>query len=156
MRASDGTFLFESRPEPLSKKLRSFIIMGKMALPETRKKEPDMDLPEKKQRWVFHADALPQPAGAGVTRRVLAYTDGLMCVENTFEKGAVGALHHHPHTQITYVVSGAFAFTVDGVTKTVHAGDTILKEDGVEHGCVCTEAGILLDIFTPMREDFVK
>ena len=44
-----------------------------------------MDLPEKKQRWVFHADALPQPAGAGVTRRVLAYTDGLMCVENTFE-----------------------------------------------------------------------
>ena len=28
-----------------------------------------------------------------------------MCVENTFEKGAVGALHHHPHTQITYVVS---------------------------------------------------
>ena len=115
-----------------------------------------MDLPEKKQRWVFHADALPQPAGAGVTRRVLAYTDGLMCVENTFEKGAVGALHHHPHTQITYVVSGAFAFTVDGVTRTVHAGDTILKEDGVEHGCVCTEAGILLDIFAPMREDFVK
>lgn len=60
-----------------------------------------------------------------------------------------------PTTQITYVVSGAFDFTVDGVTHTVRAGDTILKEDGVEHGCVCTEAGILLDIFTPMREDFV-
>lgn len=29
------------------------------------------------------------------------------------------------------------------------------KEDGVEHGCTCTEAGILLDIFTPMQEDFV-
>lgn len=29
------------------------------------------------------------------------------------------------------------------------------KEDGVEHGCTCTEAGILLDIFTPMRENFV-
>ena len=114
-----------------------------------------MKLPEKKQRWVYHAEALPQAAGEGVTRRVLAYTDGLMCVENTFEKGAVGALHHHPHTQITYVVSGAFDFTVDGVTHTVRAGDTILKEDGVEHGCVCTEAGILLDIFTPMREDFV-
>ena len=101
-----------------------------------------MKLPEKKQRWVYHAEALPQAAGEGVTRRVLAYTDGLMCVENTFEKGAVGALHHHPHTQITYVVSGAFDFTVDGVTRTVRAGDTILKEDGVEHGCgsfLCTE-----------------
>ena len=108
-----------------------------------------MKLPEKKQRWVYHAEALPQAAGEGVTRRVLAYTDGLMCVENTFEKGAVGALHHHPHTQITYVVSGAFEFTVDGVTHTVRAGDTILKEDGVEHGCVCTEAGILLDISPP-------
>ena len=115
-----------------------------------------MNLPEKKQRWVFHADALPQAAGAGVTRRVLAYTDGLMCVENTFEKGGHGCAAPPPPTQITYVVSGAFEFTVDGVTRTVRAGDTILKEDGVEHGCVCTEAGVLLDIFTPMREDFVK
>ena len=114
-----------------------------------------MKLTKKKQRWVPHAEALPQPAGEGVTRRVLAYTDGLMCVENTFETGAVGALHHHPHTQITYVVSGVFEFTVEGETRTVRAGDTILKEDGVEHGCVCTEAGILLDLFTPMREDFV-
>ena len=114
-----------------------------------------MDLPEKKQRWVFHADALPQPAGAGVTRRVLAYTDGLMCVENTFETGAVGALHHHPHTQITYVVSGRFRFTIGDETREVGPGDTLLKQDGVMHGCVCLEAGILLDFFTPMREDFV-
>ena len=51
--------------------------------------------------------------------------------------------------------AGASEFSVDGVAHGVGAGDTILKEDGVEHGCVCTEAGILLDIFTPMREDFV-
>ncbi|MDD7264984.1 MAG: cupin domain-containing protein [Subdoligranulum sp.] len=115
-----------------------------------------MKLPEKKQRWVLHEDTLRSPQARAVTRRVLAYTDGLMCVENPFEKGAVGALHHHPHTQITYVVSSAVEFTVDGVTRTVHKGDTILKEDGVERGCVCTEASIPLDIFTPMREDFVK
>ena len=114
-----------------------------------------MKLPEKKQRWVLHEDTLPQPAGAGVTRRVLAYTDGLMCVENTFEKGAVGALHHHPHTQITYVVSGRYRFTIGDETREVGPGDTLLKQDGVMHGCVCLEAGILLDFFTPMREDFV-
>ena len=49
-----------------------------------------------------------------------------------------------------------FTFTIDGVTKTVTPGDTMLKTDGVVHGCTCLEAGILLDIFTPMREDFVK
>jgi len=110
---------------------------------------------EKNARWVPHGETLPQPAGDGVTRRVLAYTDGLMCVENTFEKGAVGPLHSHPHTQITYVVSGRFAFTIDGETREVTAGDTLLKTDGVPHGCACLEAGVLLDIFTPMREDFL-
>ena len=106
-------------------------------------------------RWVFHDDVTPQDQGNGVIRRVLAYSKDLMCVESTFEKGAVGALHHHPHTQITYVVSGVFEFEIDGVKKTVRAGDTMLKTDSVEHGCVCLEAGILLDIFNPMREDFV-
>ena len=32
--------------------------------------------------WVPHAETLPEPAGPGVTRRVLAYNKGLMCVEN--------------------------------------------------------------------------
>lgn len=110
---------------------------------------------EKYARWVPNETAEPQSGGEGVTRRVLAYTDGLMCVENTFEKGAVGALHSHPHTQITYVVEGVFSFTIDGETRTVRKGDTMLKENGVIHGCTCLEEGILLDIFTPMREDFV-
>ena len=107
------------------------------------------------QRWVPHEGAEVQSGGEGVIRRVLAYNEGLMCVENTFEKGAVGKLHSHPHTQITYVVSGVFSFTIDGEERTVKAGDTMLKENGVIHGCTCLEAGVLLDIFTPMRKDFV-
>jgi quercetin dioxygenase-like cupin family protein len=53
------------------------------------------------------------------------------------------------------VVSGRFEFSIGGVKHVVSAGDTMLKEDGVEHGCVCLEKGILLDIFTPMRADFL-
>lgn len=105
--------------------------------------------------WVPHSETVPEQAGSGVTRRVLAYGKELMCVENTFAKGAVGALHSHPHTQITYVVSGKFSFTIDGVTRTVTAGDTMLKQNAIPHGCTCLEPGVLLDIFTPMREDFV-
>ena len=110
---------------------------------------------DKHQRWVPYGDAAPEAAAPGVTRRVLAHTDGVMCVENRFEAGAVGALHSHPHTQITYVVSGRFSFTIDGVVHEVGPGDTMLKTDGVVHGCTCLEAGVLLDIFTPMREDFL-
>lgn len=107
------------------------------------------------ERWVYHETAKEEPAGQGVARRVLAYSKDLMCVENTFAEGAVGKLHHHPHTQITYVVSGVFEFEIDGEKRLVKAGDTMLKMDGVEHGCVCLKAGVLLDIFSPMREDFV-
>ena len=109
----------------------------------------------KNDRWVFYKDAKPESGGAGVVRRVLAYSDDLMVVENTFEKGAVGSLHHHPHTQITYVVKGKFEFTIGGEKRIVQAGDTMLKKDGIEHGCVCLEAGVLLDIFNPYRKDFV-
>ena len=107
------------------------------------------------QRWVSHSQAQPQPAGEGVTRRVLAYDRDAMCVENVFETGGVGALHSHPHTQITYVVSGRYRFTIGDETREVGPGDTLLKEEGVVHGCTCLEGGILLDFFTPMREDFV-
>lgn len=111
---------------------------------------------DKGERWVFHDAQNAADGGPGVRRRVLAYCEPLMCVENTFETGAVGALHSHPHTQITYVVSGVFRFTIDGESKTVRPGDTMLKQDGVIHGCTCLEAGVLLDIFTPMREDFMN
>ena len=107
------------------------------------------------QRWVFHKDALAQDAGPGVTRRVLAYNSQLMCVENHFEQGAVGPAHSHPHTQITYVAAGKFEFTVEGEKKMVKTGDVLLKRESAEHGCVCLEKGILVDFFTPMREDFV-
>lgn len=110
----------------------------------------------KDERWVYYKDVEAQDMGNGVVRRVLAYSKDVMTVENQFEKGAVGALHSHPHTQITYVLSGAFEFEIDGEKHIVRAGDTLLKTDGVIHGCVCLEKGALLDIFTPYREDFVE
>lgn len=114
-----------------------------------------MAMTEKGQRWVPYEETLAQPTDPGVVRRILAYSEDLMCVENRFETGAEGKLHSHPHTQITYVLEGEFAFTIDGETRLVRKGDTLLKEDGVVHGCVCLKAGALLDIFTPMRKDFV-
>ena len=114
-----------------------------------------MAMTEKGQRWVPYAETLAQPTDPGVVRRILAYSEDLMCVENRFEAGAEGKLHSHPNTQITYVLEGEFSFTIDGETRIVRKGDTLLKENGVVHGCVCLKPGALLDIFTPMRKDFV-
>lgn len=110
---------------------------------------------KKDQIWLFAKDIEGEAASEGVERFVKSYTDEVMVVENHFKKGAVGALHNHPHTQITYVVSGKFEFTIGEEKKIVTSGDTMLKKNGITHGCVCLEEGILLDIFSPMREDFV-
>lgn len=93
--------------------------------------------------------------GEGVSRKVLAHSDNMMSVEVHFEEGAVGAVHNHPHEQLTYVLSGEFEFTIGDETKVVKAGDTMYKEPHIMHGCVCLKPGVLIDTFTPMRQDFM-
>ena len=93
--------------------------------------------------------------GGGLTRKIAADNDNLMVVEVHFETGTVASLHHHPHEQITYVISGKFEFTVGDKTHIVGAGDSLYKQPNIEHGATCIEAGSLLDVFTPHREDFV-
>ncbi len=94
--------------------------------------------------------------GGGVRRRVLAHTQDIMEVEVNFQTGGVGAQHSHPHVQATYVVSGTFVFTVGGKEYEVSQGDTLAFEKNEPHGCVCKAAGTLIDIFSPMREDFLS
>ncbi len=92
----------------------------------------------------------------GVTRQVLADHPDLMVVAFTFNKeGAVGALHHHPHIQSTFVQTGRFRFTVDGVETEVGPGDSFVIPTNVTHGCICLEPGRLVDCFTPRRDDFL-
>ena len=108
-----------------------------------------------KANVVFHKDAPLNDLGGGVSRRVLAHTDQLMIVEVNFETGGVGSVHTHPHWQNTYVKSGRFRFTVDGEPVEVGPGDTLAFPSNIAHGTLCLEPGTLLDIFTPMREDFL-
>ena len=56
---------------------------------------------------------------------------------------------------MTYVVSGKFEFTVGNEKQIVAAGDGIYIEPDAMHGCVCLEAGVLIDSFAPMRADFL-
>lgn len=114
-----------------------------------------MDKVKKNQRWVPGDNVEGTNAANGVFRKVLAYCDSMMCVENHFDKGAVASHHSHPHVQITYVIEGEFKFEIDGEEKLIKKGDSLLIQENVEHECTCIEKGVVLDIFNPMREDFV-
>ncbi len=94
--------------------------------------------------------------GAGVKRKIMAYDDSLMLVKVAFEKGAVGTIHNHPHLQMSYVAKGSFEVTMADDKKMLNEGDVFFAPSNVFHGVICLEDGLLIDIFNPHREDFVK
>ena len=104
---------------------------------------------------VKNADIPWTDLGGGLRRKVLAHTKDGMVVEVQFDQGGVGAMHSHPHIQCTYVRSGAFVFTSNGKDYEVAAGDTLAFESNEPHSCVCTAAGTVIDVFSPMRDDFL-
>ena len=141
------------------KKIMTLLLMAALALPQLANAEEAPEQTIKKTRsevFLFEKDKQWEPAGEGVVRQIMGYDGQSMLVKVKFKKGAVGTPHSHYHTQNTFVASGKFEFTVNGVKKVVSAGDGIYIEPDVVHGCKCLEAGILIDCFTPMRADFLK
>ena len=92
----------------------------------------------------------------GVRRQILGHGPDLMLVRVEFEAGAVGALHHHPHRQVSYVAAGRFEVTVDGESTELGVGDCFFVTADKVHGVVAREAGTLIDVFTPARLDFLS
>ncbi len=101
-------------------------------------------------------ESAKQDLGDGVSRKILAHTGALMLVNVEFETDSIGAMHKHPHEQTAYVLDGEFMFTVGEKEFHCKTGDSIYLPPEVMHGCKCLKAGHLLDIFTPIREDFLK
>lgn len=97
-----------------------------------------------------------ETVGIGVRRKIMAWDEKLMLVKVEFEKGGIGTLHQHYHSQITHVESGIFEVEIDGNKKILTTGDAYFIPTNVLHGCVCLEKGVLIDVFSPMREDFMK
>ncbi len=107
-------------------------------------------------KFCKHDETTLQDLGGGSTRRVLAWNDQLMTVEVGFETGSAGTPHTHPHVQCSYVLYGRFLYTVEGESVEMGPGDSIVVPSGLVHGCQCLEKGMLLDVFTPARMDFLK
>lgn len=109
-----------------------------------------------KKELFFDGTSGWEELGAGISRQFVGYNSQIMMVIVKFEKEAVGALHQHFHSQITYVAEGTFEVTVDGETKVLRKGDGFFAQPNVFHGVKCLEAGQLIDAFAPFRKDFLK
>ena len=105
--------------------------------------------------FVTGADRAWETTGPGVRRQVLAHGPELMLTRVAFETGGMGARHQHSHAQLSYVESGAFAYTIGAETRILGVGDSCYVPPLAWHGVVCTAAGVLVDAFTPRRDDFL-
>lgn len=104
---------------------------------------------EKEKAW--------ESLGEGLKRQILGYDGKIMMVKIVAEKaGPVGVAHAHPHSQTTFVSSGKFEFTIGEEKKVVTAGDGLYMAPDVMHSCICLEPGVIVDCFSPVREDFLK
>jgi len=94
--------------------------------------------------------------GEGVKRKIMGYDDKIMLVNVHFSEGGVGPMHEHHHSQVTYVVSGEFELTIGDETKLMKGGDAFYIPPHVLHGAICKKEGVLIDVFSPIREDFME
>lgn len=104
---------------------------------------------------VRYNDAVTTDLGSGCIRKIHAHSGKLMLVEFSFKKGAVGALHRHPHEQIGFILHGSFEFEMEGKKQLLKEGDSYFVPSDAIHGVVALEDAAILDAFTPQREDFL-
>jgi quercetin dioxygenase-like cupin family protein len=91
----------------------------------------------------------------GVTYKTLSYGSKTSLSEFMLEKGSKVPIHNHPHEQIGYMISGRMTFTIDGESYSVEPGDSWCIPGNVEHGVEVLEDSLVIEVFSPVREDYL-
>jgi quercetin dioxygenase-like cupin family protein len=110
-------------------------------------------LPHRTWNWT----TIPRESlGSGVERQMI-YGETLMICRLTFPPGTMTTAHRHVHEQLTIVERGRVRFTLGADERVFGPGDILLFPSGFWHGAtMLDEEVVLLDIFSPIREDFLK
>lgn len=106
--------------------------------------------------FIKNSDVLMEKVAPGLARKIMGYDSDLMLVVVNFEKGAIGEKHSRPHQQVSYVVSGVFEVEIEGKKEVLIKGDAFVIPSNLEHGAICLEKGVLIDAFSPLRDDFLE
>jgi quercetin dioxygenase-like cupin family protein len=92
---------------------------------------------------------------AGIGRRMLN-GEAMTLAQITLGAGAVVPEHAHPNEQIATVLSGRLRFVIGGDECEVGSGESVLIPSGVSHRVDALEESVVLDVFAPRREDWIR
>jgi quercetin dioxygenase-like cupin family protein len=90
----------------------------------------------------------------GTVRGHYAHVERTTVGEVFLEPNTVVPIHSHPHEQVTYVIEGQFQFTVGDKTTVLEPGMAALIPGNTPHGGTTLTACRVIDIFSPVREDY--
>ena len=111
---------------------------------------------EKIEALVTHWDSIPSERISEGIDRQMVIGDNIMICRLRFDPHVVTPAHRHPHEQMTLVMKGKVRFTLDAEERVVSAGDVLHFPSNHWHGAtMLDEEVVLIDIFSPIREDFL-
>ena len=89
-----------------------------------------------------------------LSRKIVA-GDRQMLVQSYVKRGCLVPMHAHDSEQMTYVLHGALKFLIGGEEITVREGEVLHIPSGVEHQAEALEDTFELDVFSPIRQDWL-
>jgi len=95
------------------------------------------------------------PVLEGIERKTLVYGDSTLMAEFLLKKGSTLPRHAHPHEQTGYLVKGHIRLSIGTDEHDVHPGDSWCIPGDVEHGATVMEDAIAVEVFSPVREDYL-
>jgi quercetin dioxygenase-like cupin family protein len=122
------------------------------SLPATRqqaKKEQSSGM------FAKQSDVGHQPVLDGIERKTLVYGDKTLMTEFALRKGAILPRHAHPQEQTGYLVRGRLRLSIGTKEYEAQAGDSWCIPGGVEHGADILEDSVALELFSPVRDDYL-
>ena len=105
--------------------------------------------------FIFNKDVTPVEMLPGIARKTLAYSESMMVCEVRLSKGAVLPSHHHIHEQSSNIISGSVRYTVGDEEHIVGAGDSVMIAADVPHAVVALEDTLVIDVFSPLRPEYI-
>ncbi|SET06419.1 Cupin domain-containing protein [Natronincola peptidivorans] len=91
----------------------------------------------------------------GLERKTLVYGEKTLLTEFKFQQGHTLPLHEHPHEQTGYLVSGHIALIINDIRYEILPGDSWVIPGNVKHAAEIIEDSIVVEVFSPVREDFI-
>ena len=91
----------------------------------------------------------------GVERKTLVFGNNTLLTEFRLEKGKRLPIHKHRHEQTGYLVSGHIILIIEGNRHEMSSGDSWAIPGDIEHGAEIMEDSVAIEVFSPVREDYL-